>query len=445
MTNELTHRTACDLGRAIGDGTVDAREVTDAFLNAMDTHADTSRIYVRATRDRALAEADAARDRARTNTRKGILDGVPLSWKDLFNTAGTETEAGTDLLKGNIPTTDAQVLRNATLGGSVCLGKTHMTELAFAGLGYNPITATPPNVNDAKLAPGGSSSGAATSVAFGLAAAGIGSDTGGSVRVPSAWNDLVGLKTTAPRLSLKGAVPLCRFFDTVGPLCRTVEDAAALLALLDGTTAPDLTGADVRGQRFLVLENVALEDIRDAPRAAFEDAINRIAAAGGQIVRGSVEAVSRAMPLSALLFSPDAYATQGELIESAPHLMFPEILDRFRAGAEVSAIEYLRARASLADLRNEYMAATAAYDAVLIPTAPITAPEVAKLAADNDYYRAENLMALRNTRIGNLMGTCALQLPTGTPMCGITAMRGPMQEEALLRIGAGLERALAVR
>ncbi|SOH92587.1 aspartyl-tRNA(Asn)/glutamyl-tRNA(Gln) amidotransferase subunit A [Monaibacterium marinum] len=445
MTNELTHRTACDLGRAIGDGTVDAREVTDAFLDAMDTHADTPRIYVRATRDRAMAEADAARHRARTNTRKGILDGVPLSWKDLFNTAGTETEAGTDLLKGNIPTTDAQVLRNATLGGSICLGKTHMTELAFAGLGYNPITATPPNVNDPKLAPGGSSSGAATSVAFGLAAAGIGSDTGGSVRVPSAWNNLVGLKTTAPRLSLKGAVPLCRFFDTVGPLCRTVEDAAALLALLDGTTAPDLTGADVRGQRFLVLENVALEDIRDAPRDAFEDAINRIAAAGGQIVRGSVEAVSHAMLLSALLFSPDAYATQGELIESAPHLMFPEILDRFRAGAEVSAVQYLRARASLAELRAEYMAATAAYDAVLIPTAPITAPEVAKLAADNDYYRAENLMALRNTRIGNLMGTCALQLPTGTPMCGITAMRGPMQEEALLRVGAGLERALAVR
>ena len=129
-------------------------------------------------------------------------------------------------------------LRNATLQGLICLGKTHMTELAFSGLGLNPMTATPPNVNDPALAPGGSSSGAAASVAFGLAAAGIGSDTGGSVRVPSVWNDLVGLKTTSGRLSLKGVVPLCARFDTVGPLCRTVEDAALLLAALEGTNPP---------------------------------------------------------------------------------------------------------------------------------------------------------------------------------------------------------------
>ena len=445
MTDTLTFRPACDLGRDIGAGTLDARDVTEAFLDAISAQPDAGRMYTRITPDRARAEAQAAHQRAKDGTRRGPLDGVPISWKDLIDSAGTETEAGTALLKGRIPTRDAEVLHRATLGGSVCLGKTHLTELAFAGLGYNPVTATPPNVNDPALAPGGSSSGAATSVAFGLAAAGIGSDTGGSVRVPAAWNDLVGLKTSAPRVSLKGVVPLAPFFDTIGPLSRTVEDAAAVLALLEGTKSVGLSGADVRGQRFLVLETSALEDIRDAPLAAFESAVDRLAAAGAIIVRGKIDAVARAMPLSAQLFSPEAYATQGELIEGAPHLMFAEVLDRFRAGAQVSAVEYLRARQTLDGLRAEYAAATAGYEAVLIPSAPILPPEVARLAADGDFYRSENLMALRNTRIANLLGLCALQLPTATPMCGITAMRGPMQDTALLRVGAGVERALAVR
>ncbi len=444
MTNDLTFRPACDLGREIEAGTLDPRDVAEAFLEAIATHPDSDRIYTCTTPQRARAEAEAAHRRARSGTRRGPLDGVPISWKDLIDSAGTRTEAGTALMKDRIPAHDADVLRAATLGGSVCLGKTHLTELAFAGLGYNPITATPPNIHDPALAPGGSSSGAATSVAFGLAAAGIGSDTGGSVRVPAAWNDLVGLKTTAPRVSLRGVVPLATFFDSIGPLCRTVEDAAATLALIEGGKPVDLKACEVRGKRFLVLETSALEDIDDAPLAAFEDAVDRLATAGASIVRGRIDAVARAMPLSAKLFAPEAYAIQGELIESAPELMFAEVRERFRAGADVSAVEYLRARTTLSALRAEYAAATATYDAVLIPSAPILPPDVARLASDGAYYRAQNLMALRNTRIANLMGLAALQLPTATPMCGITAMRGPLQEEALLRIGAGMERALAV-
>ena len=146
-----------------------------------------------------------------------MLDGVPISWKDLFDSAGVGTESGSDLLLGRVPDRDALVLRNATAMGTVCLGKTHMSELAFSGLGLNPVKETPPCVNDAEAVPGGSSSGAATSVAFGLAACGIGSDTGGSVRIPSAWNDLVGLKTTSGRVSLEGVVPLCLKFLALRP------------------------------------------------------------------------------------------------------------------------------------------------------------------------------------------------------------------------------------
>ena len=240
-------KSAGDLGRGIGAGDIDPVALAEFFLERAAASAD---IYARLTSGRARSEAMAARDRARTGTRHGPLDGVPLSWKDLFDTAGIATEAGSALLEGRVPDADAEVLSTASQGGLVCLGKTHMSELAFSGLGVNPVTATPPNRHDPGLAPGGSSSGAAASVAFGLAPAGIGSDTGGSVRLPAAWNDLVGLKTTSGRLSLAGVVPLAAKFDTIGPLTRTVEDAALVLAALEGRKPLDLAGASLKGARF---------------------------------------------------------------------------------------------------------------------------------------------------------------------------------------------------
>ena len=238
MNDAWLKMTAADLGRGIAAGQIDPLDLAKTYLAAIANHPLRDRIYARVTESRALAEAEAASDRARSGHRLSPLDGVPISWKDLFDTAGVATEAGSALLRRRTPDRDAVVLQNATAAGLVCLGKTQMSELAFSGLGYNPITATPPSVNDPEAVAGGSSSGAAASVAFGLAAAGIGSDTGGSVRIPSVWNDLVGLKTTSGRLSLEGVVPLAASFDTVGPLCRSVEDAALLLSVLQGTNSP---------------------------------------------------------------------------------------------------------------------------------------------------------------------------------------------------------------
>ncbi|MGB5069169.1 MAG: amidase family protein, partial [Albidovulum sp.] len=160
-------KSAGDLGRAIGRGDIDPVDLTETYLAAISAHDSRDRIYARLTESRARSEAKAAADRAKAGMRRSPLDGVPISWKDLFDSAGVATESGTRLLKGRTPTADAEVLRNATAQGLVCLGKTHMTELAFSGLGLNPVTATPPNINDPALVPGGSSSGAATSVAFG--------------------------------------------------------------------------------------------------------------------------------------------------------------------------------------------------------------------------------------------------------------------------------------
>ena len=430
------------LGRGIAAGEIDPEALCDAYLAAIDAHPHAGVVYARTTPERARAEAAAAGARARAGLRRGPLDGVPVSWKDLFDSAGVATEAGSALLAGRVPAHDAAVLANATAAGAVCLGKTHMSELAFSGIGINPVTATPPNACDAARVPGGSSSGAAASVALGLAPLAIGSDTGGSVRNPAAWNGLVGLKTTLGRLPMAGAVPLVESMDTIGPLARSVEDAALALALLEGGAAPDLRGASLAGTRLLVLEDYA-ETSRDEPRAAFESAVERLAEADATIARATLPPVKAAMDLTPLLFAPEAYAIWRETIEAAPERMYPRILARFRGGRGVDAADVLAAYRARAAAQAEYLARTAGYDAAILPTAAILPPLLERMLADDAYYDAENLMALRNTRVGNVLGLCGLTLPTGVPMCGIMALGAPMAEHRLLRLGAAMEAALA--
>ena len=444
MSEDWHTQSASDLGRGIAAGQIDPVELTEAFLQRAATHPMAGRIYARVTRARAMAEAQAAAARARTGHRRGLLDGVPLSWKDLFDTAGVLTEAGSALLKGRVPATDARVLRRATLAGAVCLGKTHMSELAFSGLGLNPVTATPPCVNNPDAVSGGSSSGAAASVAFGLAPAAIGSDTGGSVRIPSAWNDLVGLKTTHGRLPLEGVVPLADTFDSVGPLCRSVEDAARILAMLEGRRPPaDLTGASLGGVRLMVLDSVAFDDIGDGPARGFEEAVRRLERAGAVILRGRVPELEEAMALSGVLYATRAYAEWRDRIEAAPDLMFARVLERFRAGAGYSGTDYIAAWERLRLIRRAYGAKTAGYDAVILPTCPILPPDKARVEQDAAYHTGQNLLALRNTRIGNLMGLAALTLPAPVRSVGITLQGAPGSEERLLRLGAAAERAMA--
>ena len=441
--SEILQLTATELGHAIERGDLGPVEIAKTYLDAITAHPLSPRIYSELTADRALCEAQDAQERARLGLRRSPLDGVPISWKDLYDTAGIKTEAGSRLLKGRVPTKDAVVLKNATALGGVCVGKTHMSELAFSGLGLNPKTATSPCVHDVDAVSGGSSSGAAASVAFGLAPVAIGSDTGGSVRIPSVWNDLVGLKTTSGRLSLEGVVPLCARFDTVGPLAKNVADAAQVFAMLEGACAIDLTPTTLKGRRLAILKTVAMTDLRDAPKAAFETAVAKFSAGGAEIVEIDIIEVERAFAHAAILFAAEAYGTWGSKIEETPELMFEPILERFRGGADFTAADYVAAWQALDELRLTYLAKTAEFDAVILPTAPITPPNIQRLLTDGTYYLSENLMALRNTRIANLIGLCALTLPTGIPSCGVSLMGHPLQEERLLRLGLAAETALS--
>lgn len=435
-------QSAADMGRAVQAGTLDPVELTECFLDAIDGHSRSDDIYARTTPERARNEALAARERQKSEARRGILDGVPISWKDLFDSKGTATEAGCAMLADRVPDIDAQVLRNATRAGLVCLGKTHMTELAFSGLGLNPITATPPNSHDPDLAPGGSSSGAAASVGYGLAAAGIGSDTGGSVRVPSAWNDLVGLKTSHGDVSLEGVVPLCPKFDTVGPLCRSVEDANLLHGVLAARPVPSLVGSDLSGKRFMVLDARDIQPIDDAPQAAFEDALTKMSAAGAVIEKGDGLPANMAMELSGVLYTTEAYATWQEKIETSGTLMCPIIRDRFEAGLGHSGVAYVKAWQHLDYLRQLWRMETDKYDGVLMPSVAILPPNTKELLSNSTYFMEKNLEALRNTRVANLMGLSALTIPTGTQHCGLMVMSPPGYDRRLMRIGAAMEKTL---
>ena len=439
---EWVTKSASAQAEAIAAGDLCPMELTEAYLEAIKAHPAGTRIYARLTEGRALDEAMAARDRAKAGLRAGPLDGVPVSWKDLFDTAGVATEGGSALLAGRVPQEDAEVLQAMTRAGTICLGKTHQTEFAYSGLGLNPVTATPPCINDAGAVPGGSSSGAAASVAFGLAGAAIGSDTGGSVRVPAAWNDLVGLKTTAGRLSLRGVVPLAPNFDTVGPLARSVEDCALVLACMEARPAPDLRGAALAGRHFLVLDGAPFEDIRDLPAQGFESAVTKLELSGARITRARLSVIDEVLALSAIIYTPECYAQWRDVIETAPEKMFPPVLERFRSGAAHLASDYIAAWAALMRHRAAYLEQVAGYDGVLLPTAANMPPEAQRLMDDHAYFTTENLLTLRNTRIGNLLGLCAMTVPTGVPSVGISVMGAPMSEDRLLRMGVAIEASL---
>lgn len=442
MSDTWRNTSAAELGRGIEAGQICPVDLTECFLNAIAAHPHSSRIFARTMSSQAKDAAMAARTRAKMGLRRGPLDGVPVSWKDLFDTAGVGTEAGTALLKDRIPAQNAVVVDRLTNAGLPPLGKTHMTELAFSGLGLNPITASPPCIHDPDRVSGGSSSGAATSVAWGLAPLAIGSDTGGSVRVPAVWNDLVGLKTTATRIPLTGVVRLAARFDTIGPLTRTVEDAALAFALLDGSAAPDLRDTSLAGTRMLVLETIALDDLREAPAKGFDLALSQLSKAGVILERGTLPSIAEAMGLSGVLYSSETYGTWGAVIEANADIVFPPVRDRFRSGKDLKAGDFVAAWQKLDILRQQYLAATAGYDAVILPTVPTTPMLIQDLLADFAYFTSENLLTLRNTRIGNLMGLCALTLPTAIPMTGLMMMAPPNHEARLLRLGAAAERAL---
>lgn len=437
---EIRTAAAAELGRAIGDGKVDPVELTEVFLTAIAAEDADLQIYARTTAERARREAAASRERLKSGNRKSMLDGVPVSWKDLFDTTGIATEAGSKLLAGRIPDKDAEVVRRAADLGLVCLGKTHMTELAFSGLGINPVTATPPNRQLPFRCPGGSSSGAAASIAFGLAPIAIGSDTGGSVRIPACWNNLVGLKTSYGVLPNDGVVPLCRGFDTAGPLARTVEDAALMFSILKGWPLPFEPSANLSHFDFVVPTTIVLDDLEDAVATAFEAALAKLAKNGARITRRAEGSFAEFAGLAGKLYPHEAWAQWGGVIERHGEKMFVPIRKRFATGKQVTLAQYHEAHAQMTSARKRFQGGLTPSTVLLHPTVPILPPQVDVLLADEEKFVAANLKALRNTRMINSAGGAALTLPLPQAGCGLQLSAGPGSDDMLLEAGAAMER-----
>ena len=444
MDVSLLTRTAAELGWAIEVGKVDPIEVTKQFLDEIENSPHRDNIYVSVTAQRALKEAGAASARAKAGMRKSPLDGVPVSWKDLFDTANIKTEGGSRLLEGRVPKDDCEVVRRASDAGMICLGKTHLSELAFSGLGINPSAKTSPNRYDIATAPGGSSSGAASSIAYDLAPIAIGSDTGGSVRIPSAWNGLVGLKTTHGAMPLGGVLPLCSSFDTVGPLCRSVEDAGLMYEILSGRKINLANSPDFSTINLLICETAMIENCEDSQLRAFEAAVTQLRKAGANIDSGPIPELDEMRGLGPIMFPHEAYRQWGETIEQSPQKMFEPVLRRFRAGKAISVKQDADARAQMMKLRASYEARTSKYHAVIAPTTPISAPKIQPLLDDHELFWETNMSSLSNTRYGNMLGLCGLTLPTATDGAGFMLLSSPNQEETLLQMGTAMEPVVAV-
>lgn len=433
---------ASEQGRGIESGEIDPRELTDAHLDAIEKHPHRDRMFARLSADRARSEADASAKRAKEGRRLSALDGVPIAWKDLYDTAGIGTEGGTRLLEGRVPERDSVVVERATRAGLICLGKTHTSELAFSGLGVNPMTNTPPNAHDPALAPGGSSSGAAASTALGLAAAGIGSDTGGSVRIPAGWNDLVGLKTTAGLIPLDGVVPLSPTYDTVGPLTRSVEDAARLFAILAAGDVDRLGSWGIGDDPFHITETLVFDGADDGVADAFEATMKKVAAGGATVTRGKVAEFTEltdAMNSFGVGVAAEGWKIWGGAIEKNPGVMYPPIEARFRLGIADDRGRTSEAMAEYARLSSLVQKLIGEVGLLAMPTTPIFPPPVDRLLDDADFFADRNLMCLRNTRIANLLGLSAITLPTATPQMGLMLVARPNEEWRLLRAGLSLE------
>ncbi|MZR29521.1 amidase [Sneathiella litorea] len=442
--------TALELGHLIGDGSIDPIELAQYFLDRIKVMDPERRIYVRLTEGRALNEAHAASIRAKNGARLSPLDGVPISWKDLFDTAGIATEAGTRLYEGRTPTTDAECLTRAARAGLVCLGKTNMPDIAFSGIGVNPWTGTGPNPFDRETerVPGGSSAGAALSVAEGLAPAAIGSDTAGSVRIPAAWCGITGLKTTHGQVSLEGAVPLSYSQDTIGPLTRDIADANILYSILSGRPAADLAGASLKGVRILRATS-QFDNLTDpAITKQVRKGLALLEAAGAEVTEGPVQAFDDVVALTAKHGSPaaiEACMMYGDQIRANRGCMYTPIEERILAADNFTAVDAAALYRGMETLTAEYLVQTSGYDLVVGPTQPEHPPAIAPLLESVDTYLQATMMSISLTRLANLLRLCATTLPcgqeSGLPV-GLMLMAPGDAEGKLLRLSSAAEIAL---
>ena len=440
--------TVVQLSKKLRGGKIDAVELNEEVL-ANIASCDDQAIFIDLLADRAGNEAKASRRRLKAGKPLSLLDGVPIGWKDLFDIEGRVTTAASVVLKSNPPAAkDAKLVAAGKAAGMISIGTLNMTEFAYSGIGLNPHYGTPRNPNDLKThrSPGGSSSASGVVVAKGLLPVAIGTDTGGSIRIPASFNGVVGYKSSTGHYAMDGVFPLSRTLDTLGPLAQTVEDCVLVDAVLRGQAKPKIKATSPKGQTFVVPDNVMFEGIELAVAANFEAALKRISKAGGKIVQ-------KKFPMFESIL--DLIKTRGHVLGAeALHLHYacvngPEaaqmdqrVVQRIKLAEQMTAVDLVEVLLRRKELIAQCNALVG--DAIVVcPTTPHVAMPIAPLEQDIEEFFRVNAKTLRNTMLGNFLDWCGLAIPSGSDRDGmptgflLSAQHG--RDVAVLGSGLALE------
>lgn len=421
--------------------------VEDCLTRIADPAGEGARAFTRVDREAAL-KAAAGQDALRAaGAAPSPFAGIPIAIKDLFDVAGQVTTAGSRVLAGEAPAPqDAPAVARLRAAGFVLIGRTNMTEFAYSGLGMNPHYGDPraPFDRAAGRVSGGSTSGGAVAVADGMAHAALGTDTGGSCRIPAAFCGIVGYKPTARRVPLEGAYPLSPSLDSIGPLARSVACCAALDAILAGEPVRPLAARPLDGLRLLIPTTLVLDGMDADVAETFEAAVSRLSAAGARITSAPVPEFLELAAINAKggFTAAECYAAQRRLLEERGEGYDPRVSVRIRRGADMSAADYLDILAARAGYIARTNSRIAPYDALLMPTAPILPPRIADLASDEAAYARANLAALRNPTFINMLDGCAISLPltgTGGAPVGLMLAGAAGRDADIFAIAAGVE------
>ncbi len=402
-------------------------------------------VFTRLYTDQAREDADAADARHRHGMRLSPLDGTIVSIKDLFDVAGEPTRAGSTFLSKAVAAAhDATVVARLRRAGALIIGKTNMSEFAFSGLGLNPHYGTPGNAIDPARIPGGSSSGAGVSVAEGTSEISIGTDTGGSVRIPAAFNGIVGFKPTARRVPTKGAFPLSYTLDSIGPLARTVQQCADADAVMAGEEPSEVVPFPLNNLRIGVPRGIMLDDVDPAVGAAFDGQLKKLAQHGVRFVDVHVDDLVDAMRQAisvAPIASIEAAAIHQPWLEHYAAAYDQRVLRRIQAGSSIPAPIFVRTMRARNDLIAGMDRRLAPLDALMMPTVPIVAPLTKPLLDDDDVFTRVNLQVLRNPSFGNLFDLTGISLPapvSGLPV-GIMLLARQLHDSKLLSMAKSIQ------
>ena len=422
--------------------------VEEALASALSSEGQGGKTFIKVYDNQAMVQAKAIDQVRKSGVELHPLAGIPISIKDLFDVAGEITLSGSIVRRKSIPAKyDAHIVSKLRAAGAILIGRTNMTEFAFSGLGINPHYGTPLNPWDRKTGriPGGSSSGAAISVTDNMAAAAIGTDTGGSVRIPSALCGLTGFKPTAVRVSKEGAFPLSTTLDSIGPLANSVSCCSILDQTMRGAAVNALLDKPVDGLTLAIPQTIVLDDMDRTVAEKFENIVKSLSESGVRIVEHPCSIFSQ-IPLANSkggFAAVEAFHTLRDLLEKDESNFDPRVAVRVRRGAEMLGVEYLELLDATVKIRKEADEITRNYDALIMPTVPIIAPILDHLEKSDTAYHEANLLMLRNCSFGNFLDRCAISLPIhqfGEAPVGMMVMGNTGEDKKLLEVANSIEK-----